>query len=193
MAFSRGSRRLLMVVMSMSEAEGTAASVDRVDALSRQLNDLRDRFEDVTEAQQERIAELEAEKDRLQQRVTELEERTELQRHVRDASSLRVDERAAVCIQTLVNQARRRERSGDAPAAAMDYRGADDALGGGLDDRQLYNAIERAAELVDGDVVRFKKEPRSSQKNSRLVVDLDQGSLPDAVAGREINGGRGDV
>ena len=130
--------------------------------------------------------------DDLVQRMTDLEERTDLQSHTQNAGALKVEERAAVCIQTLVNKAQKRQQRGEKPAASMDYNGADDALGGTLDRRQLLDALKRADTIVQGDVVRFKKEKRSAQRNSRLIVDLTAGNLPREVAGVRIDGGRAD-
>lgn len=130
--------------------------------------------------------------DGLIQRVADLEERTDLQSQTRNAGALKVEERAAVCIQTLVNKAQKRKQRGEKAAASMDYNGADDALGGTLDRRQLLDALKRADRIVEGDVVRFKKEKRSAKRNSRLIVDLTAGKLPREVAGVRIQGVRGD-
>lgn len=130
--------------------------------------------------------------DDLAQRVTDLEERTDLQSQTQNAGALKVEERAAICIQTLVNKAQKRQQRGERASASMDYNGADDALGGTLDRRQLLDALKRADSIIDGDVVRFKKEKRSAQRNSRLIVDLEAGQLPREVAGVRITGGSGD-
>lgn len=147
---------------------------------TRRVNDLEDeieRYEDELAARDQRIAALE-------ERLDAVESSTELIQHVEDASRLDVDERAAVCLQTLVNEAR--SRPDNQPSrASMDWEKGLAALGGGIDRTRIYDVYRRAEELVgNDDVCWYEKEPRGSQQNSRLVVDLDGtatglGFLPD--------------
>lgn len=169
----------------VDELEDLAERVELIGQGLRRVNDELDVREERLEDQTGRIL-------ALAERVDDLDDRTRLQEHVQNASSLKVPERAAICIQTLFNQAQKKRRRGGEPIATMDYNGADDALGGTLYRRQLLDAMERADGLVPGDVLQFKKEPRSSRMNSRLILDLNSGELPSTVAGKKIDGGLGD-
>jgi chromosome segregation ATPase len=159
----------------------------KVDSLSNGLAYVREELDKRDETIEEQNAYIE----RLEQRVMDLEERTDLQQHIQDAGALDVEERAGVCVQTLVNRARKKQRNGGAPTASMDYNGADAALGGTLSREQLLRALRRAAEIIDGDAVRFISESRASQKNSRLVLDLEAGTLPSKAGGVELGAGTG--
>ena len=157
------------------ETTDTRSEVERrLDAQREGLATAHDEIRSLRAELDERDAVIEE----LKQRILDLEDRTELQRHIERASQLSVEKRAEACIQTCVNEAQRRRRNGQPASATMDYNGARKALGGGLADQQLLDALKRADELVDGAVVRFKKEKRAAQKNSRLIVDLDAGTLP---------------
>lgn len=125
--------------------------------------------------------------DETKQRLADVEERDGIAETVVNAKRLKVEERAAIGIQTAANKAYRRKRRGQPPKAEIDYNDLDSATGGVLDRRQLIDALERAGALVDNGVVRFKKEPRHTQKNSRLIIDLERGELPSTVAGMDVN------
>ena len=155
--------------------------VEKALAFAEQALEWCDELEEELEAEREARRSLEAEVEDLRQRLADVEARDAIAETVVDASRLKVEERAAICIQTAVNEANQ-----NGGAASMDYKQATAALGGGLDRRQLLDALERAGSIVDGDAVRFKKEPRSSNRNSRMVVDLEAGDLPRTVAGREL-------
>lgn len=166
----------------MSVQEETEKAVALAKRALQRCNELEDRIESLAAENRE----LRDENDRLKQRLADVEERDSIADTVIDGKRLKVDERAAVCVQTLANTAYRRKRRGERAAATMDYNEADKALGGELDRRQLLDALERAGELVDSDAVTYKPEPRHTQKNSRLIVDLQAGELPSTVAGRSI-------
>lgn len=170
----------------MSESEPTAAVEPKkaVSMAKRALERCTEIEADNQELRSEN-RELRDEVDKLRQRVRDLEDRDDLADTVSDASRLKVEERAGHCIRTLYRQA-----SQNGGRASMDYKGADAALGGGLDRRQLLDALERAADLADTTGVRFKKEERSSQRNSRLILNTDEAELPSRMAGVEITGGR---
>lgn len=163
---------------------------ERLEALSRGLKSVWEQIDelDATIAtKEERIDELERRVDELEE---QLAEQLDLQRHLTDATRLTVDQRASVLIQTLVNEARARERRGEPPLAEMDYNAALKALGGSLDRRQIYDTFDRADRLVDGDAIRYRNERRSAQKNSRLIADLESGDLPSSVESEGIDRGR---
>jgi len=125
----------------------------------------------------------------LEQEVDSLRERTDLLQTVRRAGSMGVEERAAVCIQTLYNEAygRGQKDTSDTASASMDYKKAEGALGGGVSRDQIYRTFGRAEDLVDDrDVVKYVKEDRSSAKNTRLVLTLKDGDVPATIAGHEI-------
>lgn len=143
-----------------AQRDGLAAAHDAIEELQAEIQSLRD------------------ENDCLRERLADVEDRTDLQAHVQDAAALKVEDRAKVCIQTCVNEAQRRGRNGENASATMDYNEARKALGGGLADQQLLDALKRADDLVDSPAVRFKKETRAAQRNSRLIVDLEAGDLP---------------
>ena len=107
--------------------------------------------------------------DELEAQLAETDQRTELLEEITDGHSLTVDDRAATLVQTLANQAQQSAQG----TAAMDYQAANAALGGTLHRPQIYAAMERAADLVDHDGVRYISESRSSERNTRLVTDLE--------------------
>lgn len=148
-----------------------------------------DDLEEEIEALRAENRELRDELDAARKRLVDVEERDAIADTVVNAKRLKVEERAAICLQTAANKAYKRKRRGEHPSAEIDYNAADTATGGVLDRRQLLDALERAAALVDSNVARYKKEPRAAKKNSRLIVDLERGELPSQVAGMDIQPG----
>lgn len=163
-----------------SDAIASDAMQMATDALKK-VNDLRSELQ-----------ELETENQRLRERVVELENRTALLDLVA-ADGGTVEDRAVVLLQNLYNEAYAAKERGHlenvTPSASMDWNGAKRALGGSVNHReQLYDAMRRAVELVhsddlpeqygdsdlssDGFDVQFVKESRTSDRNTRLVVDL---------------------
>lgn len=137
----------------------------------------------------DRVDTAEQERDELRKEVSRLRERTDLLETVRRAGSMGVEERAAVLVQTLYNEARGRgqKNTKDTASAMMDYNKAEGALGGGVSRDQIYRTFDRAEELVDDtDVVQYIKEDRTSPQNSRLVLTLENGALPQTIAGHAI-------
>lgn len=121
----------------------------------------------------------------LEARFDDLADRTDLLKHVKQASALSRDEKAVVCLQTLVTEA----QDGDG-RAAMNAREAKKALGGGVDRTLMYKILPHAADLVDDeDVVWWQTESRSSQQNSRLIIDLTNGDVPGSIEGYDLTGG----
>lgn len=145
-------------------------------------------------AAHERIDDVEAENDRLRAELEEIDERTGLMEAVSDASSMQIETRAAVCIQTLVNEASA-VGGEDLPTAAMDWNEGRSALGGSISRTSVYDTFDKAQELVDSrlgeeqDVVKYISEDRSSPRNSRLVVNLDAGDVPGKLGDKEIQHG----
>jgi TolA-binding protein len=137
------------------------------------------------EAAIERAEAAEARVDELESRLGGLEDRTDLLQHVRQASALKPEERAALLIQTLVTEA---DKNGG--RATMDANEAVKACHGDADRTNMYGeygVFARAVDLVGNeDLLSLKQESRASSKNTRLVLDLDGGALPETVAGHEV-------
>lgn len=152
-----------------------------------------DRLLDVREEankKDQRIAELEQEVASLEDELGTLRDRTGLLETVKRGSSMKIDERAAVLIQTLYNQAWRNKQSNanTNPTASMDYNAAEGALGGSVDRSNIYRTFDKAESLIDNsDVLEYIKEGHGSSKNTRLVLDLGSGDLPETVAGQSIS------
>lgn len=156
------------------QREGYAKALQRIDDLTDELA-----------ARDERIDELES-------HLEAVSERTNLLQYIRQASSLAPEERAAVLIQTLHNEATRRgqKNNDESASASIDKDGAMKALGGTVERGNIYYTFEKAEQLVgNDDVCWYQKEPRSSEQNSRLVLSLENGGLPDEVAGHAIGEG----
>lgn len=148
----------------VDEMEDVASRVDSATHAVKRAHDKLDDREAAIEGNTDRIL-------ALQEHVSDLDDRTRLQEHVRDASSLKVEERAAICIQTLFNEAQSKRRRGGEPVVAMDCNDSKMALGGSLAREQLQTALRRADELVEGDVLQFKKESRASfTRSTRCAV-----------------------
>lgn len=143
-----------------------------------------------------------SENQRLRERVAELENRTALLDLVAtDGDS--VDDRAVVLLQNLFNEAYdekdRAHLENVTPSASLDYNGAKRALGGQTTARQqLYDAMQRAVELVYGGdvdpenppeenpVVQYVREDRTADRNTRLVVDLSETDSIELMNGRRL-------
>lgn len=151
---------------------------NRLDGQQDQIEALETALEDEREERRRLEEEVEA----LRQEVSTIEDRTDLFERVNRGASLKPDERAAVILQTLYAKANRNGGS-----ASIDVNGAVDALGGDVDRTLMYSTFEKAEQLVDDtDIVEYKQEDRSSSKNSRLILRLENGEPPATVAGHEI-------
>lgn len=145
----------------------------------------RDRVNDL----EEELREKEHRIDELEDLVESLQDRDRLMKRVHQNAADKPTERAVHLIQKLNNEAITNEQAGRSPTASMTIREALKELQrDGLDVRRdtLYYTFERADELVEDDVLQYKKEDRSSEKKSRLVADLTNGEMPSMVAGFEI-------
>ena len=129
-----------------------------------------------------RIDELEERVEQQAQTIEQLRNRTGLLENVKEGGSLPIEKRAAILIQVLHNNATDNEGK-----AALDYKAAEAALGGSVNRSNIYRTMDKAEDLVDNsDLVWKVKEDKSSQKNTRLVMDLSAGDVPTTVAGKEI-------
>ena len=161
-------------------------SEGRLDDLERRLDAVVKKnqyLEKQTEWLEEQLGERESEIVTLRQRVDALEESTELLEQIESNSAGKPTERAALLLQTLY----RRAEAGDG-SASLDVEAALDVLRLGQDKRTLmYHTFERAEDMAgDSGVVRYRKESRTSEKNSRLILDLGRGELPEKAAGFEL-------
>ena len=157
----------------------------------RKVNEIESELDDVRDENQQ-----------LRQQISELENRTALLDLVaRDGDT--VDDRAVVLLQNLFNEAyqekQRAHLENVTPSASLDYNGAKRALGGQTTARQqLYDAMQRAVELVYGSdvdpesppedqpVVQYVTEDRTSERNTRLVVDLSETDAIELTNGRRL-------
>jgi hypothetical protein len=162
--------------------EEAAESADAALGIARRalqkVNDLED---DVQRLETE-LADAHAEIDALQ-------ERTDLLQAVQKASSLKPEERAVICIHTLYNEAGTR----DPRLAELDVRGAITALGGSVKRHHIYPVFDTVDDLVedpdsnvDERVLSVVREDRSSEDNTRIVLNLEAGDLPEMVLGHEL-------
>jgi len=172
---------------------------DEVEAAQAQANDAKQmareaqqKFLEVREremAKDQRIDDLEDELAEARNEIEHLRDRTGLLETVQKGSAMAIDERAAVLIQTLYNQAWERKTSDAAtnPKAAIDYKAAQAALGGTIARSKIYRTFDKAEALVDDtSVVEKVGEARGSSKNTRLRLSLEDGDVPATVAGQEI-------
>ncbi|WP_226041592.1 hypothetical protein [Natrinema sp. DC36] len=165
---------------------------ERVKDLEARVEDavfLADRAEDRVDELEEELYEKDERIRDLEQTVESLQDADRLMQKVHRNAADKPTERAVLLIKKLNNEAVTNEQAGRNPTASMTIREALKQLNrDGVDVRRdtLYYTFKRADELVEGDVLRYKKEDRSSEKKSRLIADLEMGEMPSTVAGFEI-------
>jgi len=167
---------------ALSEAE---KAVEMAKDAQQQLVDVRQELHQ----KDQRIDELEGQLEDAQQELSQLRDRTGLLETVKSGSSMQIDERAAVLIQTLYNEAWKKQQSSanTKPRASMDYKAAKSALGGCVGRSAIYRTMEKAEALVgNDDLVGFVEESRGSKKNTRLRLNLEGGEVPETVAGQRV-------
>lgn len=159
----------------------------RLDAMSKRL----DTAEEQNEWLEQQLKERDDRIDELERQLEQVNTRTDLLDRVEAGSALKPEERAAVLIQTLYNEA-----ANTNGYASIDATGAVKALGGSVNRTLMYGpngAFQKAVDLVDDEsVLMLKKENRASEKNTRLELNITDGDLPDTVAGVEVKGGASD-
>lgn len=177
----------------MSEQGNVQGLRQRVEELEAAVERLGNEFEvamqvarNATDDADELAEKLSHERQRRKEIEKELEKVTddrELLNTVRRNAAGDRQAQAAICIQSLTRQARKNANN----RASMDANGCQDTLQGNIDRTNTYDVFEEAEQLVeDTEVVWYQKESRSSKKNSRLIVNLDGGSLPAQVAGVDL-------
>lgn len=169
--------------LTQEERDKIAELRNLVEVLTTRVKDAEERAADA----EERAAAAEEEAAELRQELAELRERTSLVDRVQRASTLKPEERAIVLIQTLHAEARR-----NGGTATIDASAAVKALGGDIDRTLMYGddgTFQRTVDLVgDEDLLWYQTENRASSKNSRLILDLNNGEMPDTVAGHDVGG-----
>ena len=152
----------------------------RMTRVMEQLDETHDRLENL---------ETETETKQLRREVEQLRSRTDMVQQVEQASALKPDQRAAVLIQTLYNDAHANESNGLQPKAKLTNKQARSALGGGMTRSKAWQAMQRAVELVtkaanqehlaeEKRLLQYVKVPRSESQNSHLLLDLRNGEMP---------------
>jgi chromosome segregation ATPase len=120
-----------------------AEYVDDLDADQQAARERRLSHAEDIRTLQERVAALEEQNEQLLGELATLRQRTDLMDAIQSADRLKPDERAAVCTQTLYNEAWQ-SRHADTPepaSAAMDYNKAEGALGGSINSRSLIYPV----------------------------------------------------
>lgn len=178
----------------MSEQAADAETArQRVEQLEATVERLSNEFEvamrvarNAQEEAEELSEELKHERTRRKEIESQLEKLTddrELLNTVRQNAAGDRNTQAAICIFTLAKKARKAANN----RGTMDAEGCQDTLQGDIHRTNTYDVFRRAEQLVeDSDVVWYQEEDRSSKKNSRLIVNLDGGSLPAQVAGVDL-------
>lgn len=154
----------------------------RLDAMSRRLEVVEEQNEWLEGELKDRDEQIE----RLEGRLDEYERRSDLLDRVAQSSASSRQEKAAVLLQVLHNDA----SSSSSNSASMDARAGWDNLNRTVDRTTVYDVFEDIVDAVDDeDVCYIKRESRSSKKNTRIVLNLDEGHVPSEMAGVPITEG----
>lgn len=153
----------------------------RLDALSKRIGVLEEQNEWLEEQLKERDEEIET----LRERIDELEDRSQLLDRVLDHGPSSRKKRAALLLQVLYNDA-----ISSNGKAAMDVNAGLENLNRQVDRTTVYGIFDEAVDAVgDEDVCYVIKESRASKKNTRLVLEPDEGTVPEKVGGVPLKGG----
>ncbi|MFC6825710.1 hypothetical protein [Halopelagius fulvigenes] len=157
--------------------------------LRSEVNQLKSDFQGLLKQHQtalQRIDELEDRVEDLEAENDALRRGADLVQTVRKNGATTTEKRAVEVINTLGRRAGGRPDSQPA-RSELDATGIVNALGGSIDRTNTYGFMDDVVELVGNPNVLWKqKEPRSSSDNTRLVLDLRNGDLPEMVAGHEL-------
>ena len=169
----------------MSEIENPLERAKAAISVAKRAISKTNDAEERIEALEQQVAELEYQLEQFHNRV-DREER--MFSDIRKGMANKPEERAAILIQTLNNEALTDASIGRGAKAEMDAGKARGALGGGVDRTLMYPTFECAAGLIgDEDVLEYVKEGRGGERNSRLRLNLEgDRELPDRVAGYKI-------
>lgn len=166
---------------------------ERVTRLERLTDVLRENLRDEQDERRELDNELQharTEIRELEQRVEELEndidDQTEIMRRAMRSSSLKPTERAAVLVQIMWRDANRNPNG----KATMTVSEAYEALQRDVTRNAFYGesgTFQKAVDLVDDeDILYLVKESRASDRNTRLVLDLEVGEPPQTAQGFDL-------
>lgn len=153
----------------------------RLDALSNRLSVVEEQNEWLENELKERDERL----DTYEERIENLERRSKLLDRVLQHEDSSRKKRAALLLQVLYNDAM--ESNG---SASMDARAGWENLNRTVDRTTVYDIFDAAVEAVgDEDVCWVKRETKASKKNTRLILEPEEGALPEQVAGVPLKGG----
>lgn len=152
---------------------------------------LEDRVEDAETKNQhlrEEISRLDEENRELRAHIQELEQATSLVEKAKQAELSSPEERAVACIQNLKNKADRR----NADRVSINAEEGLSAVNHSIDRTSIYDVFRKAESLLGRpDVLWYQSESRSSEKDSRLILDRSSEDLPESVAGHKLSEDRG--
>jgi uncharacterized protein YdcH (DUF465 family) len=163
----------------------------RFDSFIQWVDGLEDRVEHAETQNQELRDELSRMKDdhrQLRARIQELQQATSLLEKAKQAELSSPEERAVACIQNLKNKADRR----NANRVAINAEEGLSAVNHSIDRTSIYDVFRKAEDILGRpDVLWYESEPRSSEKDSRLILDRRSEDLPGSVAGHSLTEARG--
>lgn len=159
---------------------------DDEQTLEQRLNALEGRMNDIADIAIENDSRLEQHDARLSEltsSVDRMDDTLELLADVRRNTSSRKEQRIAKCLITL----RRKANAGDTTLGSLDAEGIVDALSGKIDRTSTYDLMGYIVEAVgDQDVCRKETYGRNDAKNTRVVLDLGNGDVPEQYAGYQL-------
>lgn len=177
--------------MSAPNDDKLDALEDRFDGLSDWVESLEGQLKDVRQENRElhdEVDRLDEENRKLRARLQEIENNNSLLEKAKQAELSSPEERAVACIQKLKNKA---DATG-ADRVAIDQEAGWEAVEYSVDRTTVYDIFRKAENILGRpDVLWYQSEPRTSEKNSRLVLDRTEGDLPQSVAGHTVSGVRG--
>jgi len=178
----------------MAQAQTTAeldALETRFDGLSDWVESIETQLERVRQENRElhdEVDRLDEENRKLRARLQEVENSNSLLAKAKQAELSSPEERAVACIQKLKNKA---DATG-ADRVAIDQEAGWEAVEYAVDRTTVYDIFRKAEKLLGRpDVLWYQSESRSSEKNSRLILDRSEGDLPESVAGHTVSDVRG--
>lgn len=163
----------------------------RVDALSQQVDGLREQLRDAEaerDSLRDDVTELREENEDLRSEIGRLDARTDLLDVLEEVDSMDGRQRSVALIQHLRRAAERQRERGRPAKASVNRDEAESALQyPDVERTTIYRDMQRAARLVgDGSVLRYDSDTGGG---SRLRLNLEDGNLPGSVTGKRVNGG----
>ena len=161
---------------------------DRITELEARLDAMSTRLDTAEEERSQLEYELQqayTRIDELEHELDQVEERTDLLNQVDQHNPTSRKERAGLLLQVLYNDAVNTNGY-----AEMDARAGWENLNRSVDRTAVYSIFDTIVEAVgDEDVAYVQKEDRSSNRNTRLCLDLPEGDVPEQVGGVAIKEG----